>query len=338
MKRQIVIYILVSMLFVTCNDKPTNSSLKIAIGSCYNTSLNDNSMWKEVVNTNPDLWIWLGDIIYADTYDMAFMKQKYDVLKQDIEYQKLLNSTNIIGIWDDHDYGINDGGKSYSKKKESKELLLDFLDVDKSDEVNQHDGIYNSYVIGKGEKTVKIILLDTRYFRDDLEVDTISDERYKVNQNGDILGEEQWKWLEDELNKNEASVHIIASGYQVIPWEAKYEKWSVFPTARKRLFDMLQKTKPNKAFLLSGDRHISEVSKLDLKNLDYPLYEFTSSGITHTWSKKWPEQNSHRVTELVIEKSFGIINIEWVNQEPNVTFEMRGQNDSIFAIYKPKFQ
>ena len=34
----------------------------------------------------------------------------FDSAKNDINYQVLLNSTPIIGMWDDHDFGINDAG------------------------------------------------------------------------------------------------------------------------------------------------------------------------------------------------------------------------------------
>ncbi len=35
---------------------------------------------------------------------------------------------NIIGIWDDHDYGLNNAGASLSFKDLSKRFLLEFLD------------------------------------------------------------------------------------------------------------------------------------------------------------------------------------------------------------------
>lgn len=313
-----------------------NNKFKIAIGSCYDLNLNDNSIWKEIRNTDPDLWLWLGDIVYSDTHDISVIERNYNTLKNDVEYQKLIDSMPIIGIWDDHDYGQNDGGKFYSKKKESKEQLLNFLDVSESDSVYNHEGIYSSYVYGEGNKKTKIILLDTRYFRDTVETDSESEERYKVNEIGDILGEDQWSWLESELQKNEAAIHIIASGYQIIAWEPKYEKWSNFPTARQRLFDLLVKTQPNRTFLLSGDRHISEVAKLDIKGLDYPLYEFTSSGMTHTWDEVWIEENRHRVSGPIIQKNFGLIVIDWEKQEPQITFEIRGHNDSLFTAFIPK--
>lgn len=312
-------------------------SFTIGIGSCHKNDLKDSSIWNDIVKRNPDLWVWLGDIVYADTEDMSEMKKEYDLLKFDKSYQNLIQSTEVIGIWDDHDYGLNDGGKYFPKKKESKLQLLDFLDVDSSNAVFEHEGIYNTYVYGEGKKKIKIILLDTRYFRDSLERKSNKGNRYFVNETGDILGEDQWQWLEEELTKNEAAVHIIASGYQVLAWEPFFEKWSNFPTARNRLFELLKKTNPNKAILLSGDRHISEIAKMDLEGLDYPLYEFTCSGLTHTWSEEWPEENRYRVSELIIQKNFGLINIEWKNDLPSITFEIRGSNNQLFESYSPKF-
>jgi alkaline phosphatase D len=343
MNKSILILLGIVLIF-SCNEKSQNKpetikndSFTIGLGSCYNARLNDNTIWKEVIKNNPDSWIWLGDIVYADTEDMSKMKQEYDALKYDEEYQNLVKKTQIIGVWDDHDYGINDGGKEFPKKKESKIQLLDFLDVDSSNSVFDHEGVYNSYIYGEGNRKIKVILLDTRYFRDSLIRNSNEGNRYKVNETGDILGEDQWKWLASELEKNEASIHIIASGYQIIAWEPFFEKWSNFPVARERLFELLKRTNPNRAFLLSGDRHISEVAKLDLEGLNYPLYEFTCSGLTHTWSDNWPEENMYRVTDLIVKKNFGIINIEWNDDLPSITFEIRGKDNQLFTSYAPKF-
>ena len=41
-----------------------NTLQTIAFGSCNNQG-KSQEMWKHVVKNKPDLWIWLGDIIYA---------------------------------------------------------------------------------------------------------------------------------------------------------------------------------------------------------------------------------------------------------------------------------
>jgi alkaline phosphatase D len=46
-----------------------------------------------------------------------------------------------------------------------------------------------------------------------------------------MLGETQWKWLEDQLTASDADVHIIGGGIQFLPEEHRSEKWANFPAA-----------------------------------------------------------------------------------------------------------
>ena len=100
----------------------------IAFGSCNKPAI-DGKMWSAIADNDPELFIWLGDIIYGDTHDMRLLRSKYQELTYLPEYQKFARKTTITGVWDDHDYGVNDGDKSFPKKKESRDLLFDFLDV-----------------------------------------------------------------------------------------------------------------------------------------------------------------------------------------------------------------
>ena len=306
---------------------------KIAIGSCSH-EYDDDQMWPYVMENDPDLWIWLGDIIYGDSDQESVLQAKYNQQKSRASYQRLIAKVPVIGIWDDHDYGVNDGGKEYPIKDRSKVLLQEFLDVEKDNPVYNHSGAYNSYTYGEAGQLIKIILLDARYFRDPIETNPDPAIRYQINLDGDVLGEEQWAWLEKELNGSEADIHFICSGIQIIPTEQGYEKWANFPKARKRLFDLIQDIKPRGTIFLSGDRHISELSKIDLPEMDSPIYEFTSSGLTHTWNTPGEEINSFRVGQLIIKKNFGIIDIDW--KAMTVTFEIRGTNNVLHSSHKIK--
>lgn len=301
----------------------------IAFGSC-NDQNKDQSMWEAIVQNRPDLWIWLGDNIYADTENMKEMAAMYRKVLREPNYKKLREQSSIMGIWDDHDYGVNDGGKNFPKRQESKNLMLDFLAVPQNDPVWQHEGAYQSYTIGPNGQQVKIILLDGRYFRDELKANPGGTPRYFINETGDMLGEAQWQWLEDELSNSTAQLHLIACGIQFIHDEHGFEKWANFPIARQRLFDLLAKIKPAKTILISGDRHISEVSKIDLPGLDYPLYDFTSSGLTHSYTGNSTEPNRHRVSSFVNQRSFGVMRIDWSAPTPKVTMEARGLNNVEF--------
>lgn len=307
----------------------------IALGSC-NRQGKPQILWPKISQHNPELWIWLGDNIYGDSEDMEVLKDKYLQQKSGENYTAFRQKTNIIGIWDDHDYGVNDGDKNYPKKEASKQLMLDFLDVPRDAPVRNREGAYQAYTFGPQGQRVKIILLDGRSFRDELTPNPSRDPRYYPNEEGDILGEAQWAWLEEELQNSDADINLIGCGIQIIPEEQIYEKWANFPAARQRFFDLLEKTRPNRPLLLSGDRHISELSKIQLDSLEYPVYEITSSGMTHTWSSGLgsTEPNQYRVGDLVVAKNYSTINIDWSGKVPQVTVQVHGEQDELYLNEK----
>ena len=282
-------------------------------------------MWPFVLQNKPQLWIWLGDNIYGDTEDMSLMKQKYDLQKSNPDYKKLRSTCPVIGIWDDHDYGLNDGGKEYTKRAESQQRMLEFLDEPTGSPRWKREGAYASYVYGEKDRQVKVILLDGRYFRDELKK---QDKAIVPNATGDVLGETQWEWLKKELTDSPAAIHLIGCGIQMLPEEHPFEKWANFPKARQRLLDLLQSTKPRGVLLLSGDRHIAEVSRIQLRDYPYPIYEVTSSGLTHSYSAVGSEPNRYRVGEVVTQLNFGLMEIDWKAKPLKVNVQIKGLNNT----------
>jgi len=291
----------------------------ITFGSC---SKHDEKqpLWKFIGEEEPDLWIWGGDNIYGDSKDMVVLEDRYEQQLSHPAYKKFIEQVPIIGTWDDHDYGVNDGGKNYEMKRESRDLMFKFLGVPEDDPSWSREGAYQSYSFGTGAEQVKIILLDTRYFRDNTKK-TATRKSY-VPTTGDILGESQWKWLEQELMGSEAKLNIIVSGIQVIPEDHNYEKWANFPLSRDRLFNLVRSSKSN-TFLISGDRHIGEISSIELG--DQMLHEITSSGLTHSYDSFPGEKNQHRVSEVVSSLNYGKVSIDW-DANPVVVFgEIKGE-------------
>jgi alkaline phosphatase D len=316
------------LLFFSCDTKFKETT--IAFGSCSH-QYDSLQMWDNVIAHKPLAWIWMGDNIYGDTRDMAIMKEKYGMQKQRLSYQQLMKSMDVYGIWDDHDYGINDGGKEYIMKDESKDLMLDFLDIPKNARVRNRPGAYQSYTIENKGLKIKLILLDTRYFRDTMHINLDAPPLYHPNMEGSILGKAQWSWLEQELTSSDADIHLIGSSIQLIPNDHGWEKWGNFPNERKRFFDLIVKTKPARPIILSGDRHIAEFSKIKLDGLQYPLYEFTSSGLTHSWNSKRPEENEFRIGELIIQKNFGLIHIKHDKKSIQINLGIYGSNNEKLA-------
>ena len=129
-------------------------------------------------------------------------------------------------------------------------------------------------------------------------------------------------------------MHVLVSSIQVIPVDHPYEKWANFPRARQRLIDLIAASRAPGVVLVSGDRHIAELSRLTSPALSYPLYELTASGLTHTWrgdgSGAPPtEPNRHRVGPLVAALNYGTLDIDWSRAAPRLTLRVRDTSDAV---------
>ena len=304
---------------------------KILFGSCGHQ---DKSIpiFDAINKEQSDLFIFLGDNIYGDTNNMSVLADKYQRLGAKPGFKTLKAQTPIIAMWDDHDYGQNDAGKEYPHKEESRQIMLDFWqEPANSPRRTRPDGIYTSYTYGEGEQTVQVIMPDLRWNRDalnavsKLEYDT----KRKLNNQGpyspshvkgaSMLGEAQWQWLEQELKKP-AAIKLIASSLQLLPDFTGWESWANFPDDRKRLFTLIKKHKVNGVVIISGDTHWGEISQYK-HNLDYPLIEMTSSGLTEKWKNVSP--NTHRIGDFTHLVNYGDLSIDWQQADPSISLQLK---------------
>tara|TARA_B100000212_G_scaffold189144_1_gene142617 strand:+ start:428 stop:1387 length:960 start_codon:yes stop_codon:yes gene_type:complete len=241
-------------VFFTLN---VNSDTKIAFGSCIDQRY-PQKIWETIENENIEKFIFLGDNVYGDipSGDTEYLVNAYQL--QANRFPSWLNNTEKLAIWDDHDYGKNDGGSEYKHKRQSQKIFVDFWDVPSNDPRRNREGTYFSkdYVIEKNK--IKVIGLDTRYFRSNL-LGSRTNRQPNNDLSSSILGKSQWSWLENELNDPETEIFIILSSIQVLPTEHGYEKWSNFPHERDKFINLLQRKK--NVLILSGDRHRGAIYK-----------------------------------------------------------------------------
>jgi alkaline phosphatase D len=306
----------------------------ILFGSC---SHQDKPMpiFDAILNEPADGFIFLGDNIYGDTEDMEELSAKYQKLGNNPGFKALRSKVPVYAIWDDHDFGENDAGKSYPFKQQSKAIMLDFWGVPKdSPRRKRQDGIYGSYVIQNDENhksasndAIRVILPDLRYMRDDLE--SVGALGYYTNRKfkdmgpykpskGSMLSQQQWQWLELELQQPER-IKIIGSSLQLIADFTGWESWANFDD-RQRLFDLIKKHKVNGVFIISGDTHWGEISKFD-EGMDYPLWDVTSSGLTEEWKQVSP--NKHRTSGSTAKVNYGFFTVNWEDADPSIHFGLK---------------
>lgn len=301
-----------------------NADFILAFGSCNKQEL-PQPLWDPILENRPDVFVWGGDNIYADTDDMAKLEAGYQKQKSHAGYQKLLGNTEVLAVWDDHDYGKNDTGAEFEHKKESQQKFLDFLDVSADDPRRSREGIWHSRLFSTRNGSVKMILLDTRYFRSPLLKSADPEKRYELSPEGTVLGEVQWNWLKEELTSSKADFNVLVSSIQFLSAEHGFETWGNFPAEVGKLQELIVSSGAKNVILLSGDRHISEFSKTNLPGIDYPLIDFTSSGLTHTYSGFTGEPNRYRAGEVVKDLSFGLLLFDLQNKK--VIMQMRGEEN-----------
>jgi alkaline phosphatase D len=328
-----VLYLFFGFL-ATASYAQVDSVFKIAFGSCGHQN-HPLPIFDNVVTHAPDVFVFLGDNIYGDTKVMATLRAKYKRLGKNPSYQNLKENVEIIATWDDHDFGWNDAGRHYKFKERSKEIFLDFFEEPLNSARRAHTGIYHSYAYECGGKIIQIILLDGRTFRDDLksyEGEFKTDARYfydldyapHTSEDSTLLGEEQWKWLENELRKP-ADFRIIGSGTQFGIEFNGYEAWANFPKEQLKLFNLIKKTKANGVMFISGDVHYAEISKVEIENL-YPIYDVTASGLSSTWHFATP--NKYRIEGPIMENHFGLISINCTGAVPTIKAEIWDISDN----------
>jgi|JI9StandDraft_1071089.scaffolds.fasta_scaffold08325_5 alkaline phosphatase D len=313
---------------------------RIGFGSCLE-QWNPQEIWKPMIYSKPELFLWLGDNIYYDSYIADEKKYYYNLLTSRKEFQDLKKISRMLYTWDDHDYGINDSGSEYEDKVNSQRIFLEAFEENPSSPRWKRKGIYDSYYFGTKGKRLQVIMLDTRYFRSELKRDWrkyfgIKRNIPNTDEGATVLGEAQWKWFSDELEK-EADLRVIVSSIQLVNTFHPFEKWGNFPSDRKKFFDLIKEKKARRVIVLSGDRHMSELN-VERENIPYPIYDFTSSSFNKPFKFIAPEESPKRVGKAIVEENFGTMDIYWEDKEPYLELRIISLGGKEEFYHKVKFK
>ena len=294
------------LLLSACFHLHSQDSYKIALGSCLHQD-HPVPIWNAVKENNINSFFFLGDNIYGDVPSGLPWKLKPSYDKQKKVLPSWLMSKEIHVIWDDHDYGKNDGGGSYRFKEYAQSLYIDFWGINNNDPRANREGIYYQRLQNINGLKVLFIGLDTRYFRSNL---VKKDDVYLPNLEPDatFLGDKQWEWLKDTLTQ-EHDLLILASSIQVLATEHRFEKWSNIPSERKKLLTLLESL-DSRVIIVSGDRHRAGLYQYN------GITEITASSLNRpTYSE---ETDSLLLGKTYTENNFGLISINNNNVEISV--------------------
>jgi alkaline phosphatase D len=271
----------------------------------------------------PDVMLWLGDNVYLqrpDFYDPAAMAARYRRQRSLDTLQGLLTVTAHLAIWDDHDYGPNDGDTTYAFKDVTLKLFQRYWP-------NPNfglPGVPGTFGVARyGD--VSFFLLDDRYHR--------SPNRWPDGPDKTMFGARQLEWLKQALlDAPRGSLKIIANGSQLWNREHRFEGWHHFATERNAFADWLLAQKIDGLIFLSGDRHFSEVLRIERPGA-YPIHEFTSSPLTSRPPARIDERERANPDvvpgTLVVQRQFGLIRVSGPEGERRVALESYDSGGSL---------
>lgn len=135
--------------------------------SC-NDQNKEQPFWSIILNQNPDLFLMMGDNVYASAKSDKPIVDQYIKLNKNPDYRNVREKIPFLAIWDDHDYGQNDGGDDNPEKEEARRAFLNYWGYLKPSLPKNQKALYHSRIVGNKKQRVQFILLDTRWDRSPL--------------------------------------------------------------------------------------------------------------------------------------------------------------------------
>lgn len=247
----------------------------------------DSSIFITMAKEKSAFMLWLGDNWYTKEVDFysdwgLWYRAQYD--RKMPVLQNFLKAMPHIAMWDDHDYGPDNSGSNFILKETSRTVFKNYWCNPSYGENDQ--GIYTKY----SYSDVDIFLCDDRWWRS---VDEWRDSvNGQPNPEKSMLGAQQLKWLKNSLLYSDATFKIIMIGSQVLNQISRAVDFPDFPIEYNELMKFLGEYKIPGILFLTGDRHHSEIIKLERPG-NYTLYDITVSPLTSRISKVTGREIAH---------------------------------------------
>lgn len=312
---------------------------RIGVGSCL-SQRHPQPIWDDVLalKKRPDLFLMIGDNVYGDVTanDTSPLFDAYTKQGSHPDFSKARAAFPFLAVWDDHDYGVNDGGVNFKNKQLAARLFSQFWQIDTHRAPDE--GVYYSKIIGPPGRHVQFIFLDTRTHRSPLKKATEPLPYWghyepRAELGATILGKRQWAWLENQLGQK-ADLRIIVSSIQVLSNGHGFERWGNFPLEQSNLFNLIALHDDTPTMLLSGDRHMGALYEIAIDR-DRRLPELTTSSLNRSYGPSKDLRGPELVSDLIGRENFATIDIDW--QQREIVLSLRGRAKEVFHTAKYTF-
>jgi len=287
----------------------TNDSSFDRPGRPYGRS--SDTLFQSMTSIESEFMLWLGDNIYLRTPDFdskTGIYHRYTDYKSKKYLHEFWSSRHHYAIWDDHDFGPNNSDGSYLYKDLTREAFKDFWANPTYG--RKEEGIHTAF----RWSDCYFVLLDNRYFRDPNNM---------PGSDVSILGAEQLEWFKQQLISAKGSFIFVAVGGQLLNPSKMYENHANYEKERDEIIRFIQDNDIKNVIFLTGDRHRTELSKLEKEGAP-TIYDLTCSPLSsRSYAERAPENNTLRLegTE-VSEQNFGHLSIKGEQEDRQIEIEI----------------
>lgn len=288
--------------------KTKGKKLDYFVASCMSDYFHkeQEQMWTEAFEqVKPEVIFIIGDAVYADWINNKPVREGANPQQLWMRFQQGWNSYLLMrkahlvptyGVWDDHDYGKNNGGMDFQYKNQAKEIFQTFFAQTgkvATSNITQGHGVGFALKL----RNQMFYFLDNRSFRSGFK-----------DVDGTHIGEAQEKWLYSLMKKNSKPSWLIM-GDQFFGAYHRFESFEGLHKTSFKKFIKKLKSMNRRVMFITGDRHLTEIMKIEPQQLGYTTYELTSSGI-HT--KVYPGTLAKEPNSRGIEGADGKLNYMFV--------------------------
>lgn len=291
------------------------ADFRVAFGSCCRIQFDpEQRIWNTVRKLEPDMFLWLGDNIYADSDQYAGLVDLYARGRVVENLIPFLRSTPQLATWDDHDFGYNDSDGRSPFKADSLQVFKNFWANPAYGE-DDNPGVYFKQHYGG----VDFFVLDGRYHRDPT---TATDDAGKT-----MLGAAQKAWLKRELKASRTPFKVLAigGGWSSAENEEGGDSWGVYLTERNEIFDFIRDNDIGGVICISGDSHMGELNCIPRSQQGgYDIYDFCSSPLAQMPASKNKRQSPEvRVRDTWTRSvNVGMMHFDMTGDVPTLTYTL----------------
>ncbi|MDQ3569109.1 MAG: alkaline phosphatase D family protein [Actinomycetota bacterium] len=275
------------------------SKLSFALASCQAWAGGRYAAYRNMAQEDLDLVVHVGDYIYEGrtTRSLADFRKLHARYKTSPDLQAAHAAFPFVATFDDHEVDNNWAGdipqdntaNFLELRANAFQAYYEHLPLRTASKPQGPDiALYRRLTFGD---LAEFNVLDTRQYRSDQ-----ADGRFIAPRDPDSLapsqtmtGEEQQRWLFDNLDRSTARWNILAQQTIVAQYDydtgegvsINHDQWDGYVAARKDLLGFLQRKRPSNPVVVSGDWHSNWVNDLKV-NFDDPGSETVATEFVGT--------------------------------------------------------